>query len=173
MKNAIEISTRRSSDGRRVFIDRMLISIEDLTFGDEEAVSVSGLMIGAIDDLLSNIEKQKINTDFAKKVFGKKFPAAHFFHLLHNACWKEGDWPRDLGNSVIAPSAYIGLPSGTEIFDADEAYFVVLDLKEAIFFAKDKIENKFVALRMNVLDYTRVWEQIRAEIFLRKIESNN
>lgn len=164
MKNIIGISTRRSSDGRRTFIDRMLISIEDLTFGDAEVVSVSELMIGAIDDLLSNIEKQKINTDFAKKVFGNKLSAAHFFHLLHNACWKEGDWPRDLGDSIIAPTAYIGLPIGTEIFDADEAYFVTLDLKEAILFAKDKIKNEFVALRMDVLDYTRIWEQAKAEV---------
>jgi hypothetical protein len=50
-------------------------------------------------------------------------------------------------------------------FDADAAYFAVLDLKEAILFAKDKIENEFVALRKNVLDYTRVWKQARAEIF--------
>jgi hypothetical protein len=68
MKNIIQISTRRSSDGRRIFIDRMLISMEDLIFGNEGAVFVSGLMIGAIDDFLSNIEKQKNNIDFTKNI---------------------------------------------------------------------------------------------------------
>ncbi|KQW55149.1 hypothetical protein ASC92_18060 [Variovorax sp. Root411] len=149
----------------------MLISIEDLTFGEEGAVSVSGLMIGAIDDLLSNIEKQKINIDFARKVFDRKLPAAHFFQLLHDACWKEGGWPKDLRGSEIAPAAYIGLPVGTEIFDADEAYFVVLDLERAILFAKNKIENEFVALKMDVRDYVKIWEQARAEIVLEKSQS--
>lgn len=68
MKNIIQISTRRSSDGRRIFIDRMLISMEDLIFGNEGGVFVSGLMIGAIDDFLSNIEKQKNNIDFTKNI---------------------------------------------------------------------------------------------------------
>jgi len=69
MKNHIDISTRKSSDGRCIFVDRMLISMEGLIFGDEDVASVSGLMVGAIDDLISNIERQKNNINFAKKHF--------------------------------------------------------------------------------------------------------
>jgi len=47
----------------------MLISMEGLIFGDEDVASVSGLMVGAIDDLISNIERQKNNINFAKKHF--------------------------------------------------------------------------------------------------------
>lgn len=168
MKNSIEISTRKSSDGKYVFVDRMLISIGDLTFGDGEAVSVSGLMLGAIDDLLSNIEKQKNNVDFAKRVFDQTLPSAHFFQLLHDACWVGGEWSKNLGHSLLAPDAYIGLPRGTEIFDSSEAYFVVVDFEKAFLFANDEAKNEVVTLKIDVIDYVKIWEQARAEIVFGK-----
>jgi hypothetical protein len=167
MKNSIEISTRKSSDGKYVFVDRMLISIGDLTFGDGEAVSVSGLMLGEIDDLLSNIEKQKNNVDFAKRVFDQTLPPAHFFQLLHDA-WVDGEWSKNLGHSLLAPDAYIGLPCGTEIFDSSEAYFVVVDFEKAFLFANDEAKNEVVALKIDVIDYVKIWEQARAEIVFGK-----
>lgn len=163
-----QVSNRRSIDGRYVFVDRMLISIGDLTFGDEDQVSVSGLMVGAIDDLLSDIEKQKNNTNFARKLIDQKLPPANFFKLLHDACWVDGEWPKNLTDSLLAPTAYIGLPSATEIFDSSEAYFVVVDFEGAILFAKDNAKNEIVALRMKVIDYVKIWEQARAEIVFGK-----
>ena len=47
-----------------------------------------------------------------------------------------------------------------------EAYFVVVSSVEGILFAKNNADNDFVALRINVFDYVRVWEQARAKIIL-------
>ena len=68
----------------------MLIFIEGLIFGGEDLASLSGLMVGAIDDLISNIERQKNNINFAKNIFDKNLSPVYFFQLLHNACWVEG-----------------------------------------------------------------------------------
>ncbi|WP_428745006.1 hypothetical protein [Variovorax sp.] len=144
----------------------MLIFIEGLIFGGEDLASLSGLMVGAIDDLISNIERQKNNINFAKNIFDKNLSPVYFFQLLHNACWVEGDWPKCFGDSAVAPDVYCALPSGTEIFDANEAYFVVVSSVEGILFAKNNADNDFVALRINVFDYVRVWEQARAKIIL-------
>jgi len=159
MKSNIEISTRRSKDGRYVFVDRMLISIEDLTFGDEDAVSIFGLIVGEIDSLLENIDRQESNAKFAKRIFSQDLPATYFFDLLHNACWKDGDWPISLSGSLLPPTAYIGLPGSNEIFDADEAYFITLDSASALLLAKNKVDDTIAKIEMNVIDYKKIWEQ--------------
>jgi len=101
-----------------------------------------------------------------KNIFDKNLSPVYFFQLLHNACWVKGDWPKCFGDSAVAPDVYCALPSGTEIFDANEAYFVVVSSVEGILFAKNNADNDFVALRINVFDYVRVWEQARAKIIL-------
>lgn len=164
MKNSIEICTRKSNDGQRVFVDRMLVSIDDLTFGSPDATSLSGLMVGAIDCLTLNIEEQKSNTDFVQEILDKKITPEYFFQLLHDACWITGDWPESCSDSLVAPSVYFGLPFGTEIFDADEAYFVVVSSMEGVLLARKKNNNEYVMLKICVNDYVSIWERAKAEI---------
>lgn len=164
MKNIIDISTRRSIDGQRIFVDRMLVSIDDVVFGSEYATSLSSLLIGEIDRLILNIEKQKNNIDFARSIFDQKMPPEYFFRLMHDACWVEGDWPETLGVSAIKPSVYIGLPGSNEIFDADEAYFLVVNLTEGILLARTRSDGEFVMLKVDVRDYVEIWRRAKAEL---------
>jgi hypothetical protein len=173
MKNSIEISTRKSLDGRYTFVDQLLISIENVEFGSDEGTSVSGVVVGGIDELLKNIEKQKTNIDFAQRIFYQKLPENEFFRLLHEACWEKGCWPKSMEGSSLPPSFYFGLPVGNEIFDADEAYFVVLSLTRGVLFAKNKINKNIIGVSLEVAKYVSFWEKIRAEIIKRENFSLN
>ncbi|WP_301505148.1 hypothetical protein [Variovorax sp. CAN15] len=164
MKSVIDICTRKSSDGRRIFVDRMLISIDDVILGSEDATCLSDLLVGEIDRLMLNIEKQKDNINFARSIFDQRMPPEYFFQLLHNACWVEGDWPGSLGASAVEPSVYIGLPGGNEIFDADEVYFVVVDSMDGILLCRKRGGGELVMLKVNVHDYVDIWRRAKSEI---------
>jgi hypothetical protein len=168
MKSSIDISTRRSLDGRYTFIDRMLISIENVQFGNDEGASTSGVVVGGVNELLKNIEKQKTNIDFAQRVFFQNLSETEFFHLLHEACWETGNWPKSMGYSSLPPSFYFGLPVGSEIFDADEAYFVVLSLKRGMLFARNKMNGSVFSFSLTVVEYVEFWKKISAEISRRE-----
>lgn len=111
---------------------------------------------------------KRIMSTSPKEFSIKHCPQRIFFQLLHDACWVGGEWSKNLGHSLLAPDAYIGLPRGTEIFDSSEAYFVVVDFEKAFLFANDEAKNEVVTLKIDVIDYVKIWEQARAEIVFGK-----
>jgi len=156
---AFEIETGRF-DGY-IFVDLLIIRIDNAVFGLDGTPAVKGLVVNAIESMIENIERQQRFPGFLQLLSSKPYDT--LFAILDDACWGSGNW-RWPGFDVPEPYVFLALPAATELFDAERAYFFGSTTGRSRIVYKN-LRTKIVdEVNIDSIEYLNAWNMILEKV---------
>lgn len=145
---------------------QLSLRVHDVTFGDPDAWSLDGLVVGAVSRLTERLRAQRGEVSGAMRDFLRALSAEAVFEALHEWAWDTGDWPHEARcpSGGVEVNRFQALPLATEIFAGEHAYLVLEPEGLSRFVWRDPASK---AVQERAIDgelYIHQWEALGAAL---------
>jgi len=160
--NMISFELEINKSGDYAFVDKLIIKLDEVRFGQRGGCAERGLVTGEIVNLLDKLVRQQSFPEFLR--YFSALEAREIFSLLDEGCWGGGKWACIPPSAPSNPSLFSALPAATELFDLERAYFIetLQDCSRLVY--RDCNDGLIKETFVSREEYVRVWTSILLEI---------